>query len=210
LRRGAIRSSAEAEGAIAIQALLFERPLLLVPVLVACQLLLIHFWSKYRTRTTMRLMLVGFVVFPLMVLLQAVVTTDRERLVQVCRAMAEAVESADTHAFSGFVSDDFALSGDSAADLAKEDLVKKLERFLMTYDIEDARLRQFEIQVDGERATVVFTAHCRVVASEVITPGSVSKWQCRFQREGDSWRMIHVEPRPTPLFPFSRLRDIPG
>ena len=71
-----------------------------------------------------------------------------------------------------------------------------------------------EVRVTGGNATVgatvTFTAGCRIVTSEAIIPRSLSMWRCTFQRQADTWRLIGVQPRPTPLFPFRRLEDIPG
>jgi hypothetical protein len=155
-------------------------------------------------------MFVGFVVFPLLILLQALVVTDRERLVSICHAMAQAVQKGDVGGVAEHVSPQF-LNQDpqGGRSIGKVQLIETLEQLLSRYDVEEPRLRQFEVEVAGAEAVVRFTASCRIITSDEIIAPMGSAWELSFARAEGSWRVIDIRPRPTPLFPYRRLSDIP-
>jgi len=190
--------------------LLFERPLLLVPVLVAVQLVLIGVWSRRRTRGARRVMFAGFIAFALLVLLQALVVTDRERLVASCWALARAVQAGDVEAFADHVSENFATEGlHREATVGKEGLTEWLEQVLHTYSVEEPNLRQFQIEVTGDRALVRFTATCRIITPQEVVSRYPSAWEFDFGWSERRWQVTDIRPQPTRLFPYRRLADIP-
>ncbi|MHC4065512.1 MAG: hypothetical protein ACYSUI_13585, partial [Planctomycetota bacterium] len=154
---------------MAIQAFLFERPLLLIPVLVAAQFVLIVVWSRRRTRKTRRLVWAGLVAWPVLVILNALVVTDRERLTGICRDLAEAVSRTDAEAFAEHISQRFQSDpGRNGTSWDKSALLQRVEGTVKTYRVEEPRLRAFEIDLDGDRATVRFAATCRIVTAHQI------------------------------------------
>ncbi len=193
-----------------IQALFLEQPLLLVPLLVVVQLVLIGVWSKRRTLLTRRLMLGGLVVFPLLLALQALVATDRERLEARCQAMSRAVQSGDLEALADHVSESFAAEGArEGTPIDKAGLIALLQRVLHTYSVEEARLSRFEFQVTGDRATVSFTASCRLITPNEVIPHFPSQWELDFVLSEQQWLATDIRPQPSRFLPYRRLGDIP-
>ena len=152
----------------------------------------------------------GLVACPLLVLLQALVVTDRERLTAVCHALADAVRQADIEAFGRHVSPLFEshpVAGGTSWDKAA--LLEHLESTITTYRIEEPRLRGFEFELDATGAVVRFSATCRIVTADRIGSGYPSNWELTFERRGDRWQVISIRPRPSRLFPYRRLSDLP-
>jgi len=182
----------------------------MVPVLVLLQLMLIHRWSKYRTDVARRLVLGGFVILPLLCVLQAVVVTDREQLVITCRQVAGAVQKHDLRGLAEFVSDDFQGDASSIGDgLDRSHFLDMVENLLNTYQIEEVRLTGFEVEVAGDRATVSYSSTCRVVTRESMIARVPSRWELVFKRESPGWRIVQIRPLPTQFFPYRKLSDIP-
>jgi hypothetical protein len=155
-------------------------------------------------------MFVGFVVFPLLILLQALVVTDRERLVSICQAVARAVQHGDVAGVAEYVSPQFTNEDSRGGrSIDKALLIETLEQLLSRYDVEEPRLRQFEVEVDGAEAVVCFSASCRIITPDQIIAPMGSAWELTFARSEGRWRVIDIRPRPTPLFPYERLSDIP-
>jgi hypothetical protein len=152
------------------------------------QFILLTVWSRRRTELSRKVMLVGLVVFPLLVLIQALVVTDRERLTSVCESLARAVRDADVDAFDDHLVDGFRFDGEVLGrSLDRATTRERLEHTLTRYRIEDPRLSHFEIEIDGVRATVRFTARCRVVSAERIQPSLSTSWELTFHKTADRW-----------------------
>ena len=182
---------------------------MLIPVLAAVLFLLIAVWSRRRTPRARRAVWGGFVVFPLLVLLQALVVTDRERLIGICHDLANAVRRADVNAFGEHISPLFQSDpGPGSVTWDKAVLLERFESAKSTYRIEEPRLRTFEIRVDGARAVVRFAATCRIVTAEQIITRHLSNWELIFERQTGGWRITNIRPRSSRLFPYRRLHDL--
>ncbi len=176
-------------GGLAIHAFLFEKPILLIPALVVVQFILIIVWARRRTSRSRQVLLAGFVVFPLMMLIQTLVVTDREQLQAVCRAMADAIRQADVGTFADHLARDFKYDGPAMGRvLGADDTCTRLDDELNRFRIEEPRLWGFEIEVSGDRATVRFAARCRVVSAEQIEPSLRTDWELTFRRVDGEWQ----------------------
>lgn len=193
-----------------MQTLLFESPWLLVPTLLVAQLVLVGIWSSRRTPLARRIMLGGFLICPLLLLVQAWVQTDRERLIDICRQMARRVEAVDPPGFVEFLAQDFHSTGRSADGLLDaQGMLEELRQLLNTYRIEQPRLRSFQVQVTGNQANVRYAATCRVITPDQVWPLINSAWELGFVRQDDQWRVVTLDLRPTPTLPFNSLAEIP-
>ena len=193
-----------------MQALLFESPWLLAPTLLVAQLALVGIWSSRRPPLPRRIILGGFLTCPLLLLVQAWVQTDRERLIDICRQMARRVEAVDPPGFVEFLAQDFHSSGRSAdGPLDARDMLDELRQLLNTYRIEQPRLRRFHVLVTGDQANVRYAATCRVITPDQVWPLINSAWELDFVRQDGQWRVVTLDMRPTPTLPFTSLAEIP-
>ncbi|MCP4248972.1 MAG: nuclear transport factor 2 family protein [bacterium] len=179
---------------------------MLVPLLAVALFLLLVYWARRRTQAARRILAVGFAVAALLVVVQALVVTDRERLVQVSRDLADACRRADLEAFAAYVSPGFQ-SDPGAGTWDREALVGNLERILHRYQIEELSLRSFEFDLDESPAVVRFAATCRIITTEQIIGHIFSRWELHFEPGPQGWRVVNIRPIPTPMFPYRRLTD---
>ncbi len=189
---------------MSLQAILFENEYVLIPLLFVVELVLLGIWSRRRTPVAGRIAAGGLVVGPLMLMVQAVVETDAERIEDVCRSMALAVEDGDVTSIARHLSGEMRIeTGVRTWDAAE--LLDRVRRRLALWDVEEGKLSKFETLVDGDRAEVEFQARCRLVTPEMIVPNHVSRWRLEFRREGDRWKIDDVRPLPTRWMPHESL-----
>ena len=152
------------------------------------QFVLLVVWSRRRTERARRIMLAGFVVGPLLVLIQWLVVTEAEQLRATCDSLAAAVQDADVQAFERHLTADFVFDGPVLGrSLDKAAACERLDQQLKRYRVENPRLAGFQIEVTGRQATVSLTARCRVVSADEIEPTVVSIWELTFERVGKRW-----------------------
>jgi ketosteroid isomerase-like protein len=191
-----------------MKSLFFESPLLLVPVLAVTLLVLAIIWSRRRTVASKRVLLVSLGLSPLLLILQAVVKTDSERITAVCHQLADAVERGDVDAFALHIADDFqADDGGGGPALSREDLLAALTRNLSRYHPEGVRLTSFDVATGNDAGAAEFSATAHIV-SEQAASRVLSRWRLRFRKNGDAWQVIDIQSVQTPFWPYRSLREI--
>jgi hypothetical protein len=146
-------------------------------------------------------MMVGFVACPLLVLLQALVKTDQERIIELCREMTLAAERGDIAALDVHIAEHFDSGG-----IHKPRLLEALTLALTRIHIEEARLSGFRfVSESGRRARIRFRAVARVIADGQIARRSPTTWELRFEGGADGWQVIELNPVSSPGFPFGSL-----
>lgn len=186
-----------------MQALLFERPLLLIAVLAAVQFALTWHWARSRTRRASRVALTALILFPLLLALQAWVVTDRERVTAVCREMADAMDAGEVARVGSHVSPTFAVGT-----MDRPALLEALEGVLTRVKVEEPRLTDFEVTTDGDQARATFAASCRLVTAGAIESGMLSRWELTFRRIDRRWQVVEIRPIPTPWLPHRSLDEV--
>jgi len=178
---------------MSLRVILLESPLQLLVVLVFLDFILLHIWTRRRTRLTARLAWAGLIAVPVALTLQYLVVTDQERLRNSCRRLARATGQADVAGFARFIADDFvAERRGRRAD--KSELLRQFEELLTRWDVQEERLSDFTYEVAADQANVEFQASCRLVSNDILVPYHVSRWRLTFRRDGDAWRVTHIEP----------------
>ncbi len=186
-----------------IRWLLFESRIALLTALGLVEFVLLWIWARRRTRRTRRRAGVGLVVAGLLLSVQALVVTDREKIMAICREMACAVEEGAVDQVGRHVASDFAAGG-----VDRAGLLAGLTRMLTHVHIEEPRLSDFEVLVTGNEAQVTFQARCRVASAELVEGGIISRWELTFRRVGDRWQVVAIQPLPTLGFPFQNLGEV--
>ncbi|MCH7700262.1 MAG: nuclear transport factor 2 family protein [Planctomycetes bacterium] len=182
-----------------MQALLFERPAYLIPAVVLAELVLLLIWRRWPTPATRQAARLGLILFPLMIVVQSLVTTDRERIVLVCRQLASAVEDADTDRLADYLSDDIIAQSAQETALNKAALLARLSDMLNKYHVEELRLRDIDVEFGESIVRVRFRAICRVVAKSSIYPRIVTLWLLRLESVDQGWRVSHIQQLRSPI-----------
>ena len=182
-----------------MQALLFERPAYLIPAVILAEVALLLIWRRWQTPSARQAARMGLIVFPMMIVVQSLVTTDRERIVSVCRQLASAVEDADADRLADYLSSDIIAVSAQGSALNKTALLDRLSDLLNKYHIEELRLRDIEVEFDELTVQVRFRAVCRVVAQSSIYPRVVTSWLLRLELVDQDWRVSHIQQIRSPI-----------
>ena len=186
-----------------ISKLLFESFWQLLILLVAVQFGFIAVWSWRRTRLWTRTVWIGFATMPVLLLLSIIVVTPREEVIGICRDLAAAVELGDPGAIGKHLAEDF-----EAAEFSRFEFLDRVEQSLTRYDVDQARLRNFEVSFPRRNeAVAVFNAACRVRCVDAFFDRLASRWRLTFRDDGRTWRVTKVEALPTALSPIRDVRD---
>lgn len=148
-------------------------------------------------------MLIGLGACIALGLLSRMVVTDREQVMQTCRTLIELTERGDVDGIARFIHHDFDADG-----IDRSQFVDAVKRTLFQIQVQDPWMRNFRAQVDKDQVEARFSVTCKLISESQIDYGVISAWTVRFERDGDQWKLISVQPRETPAFPFSRLSQI--
>ena len=176
---------------------------MLAGCLVVMQLALIAVWSNRRTRSARRIMLAGLALCILLPAIQHLVVTDRERIEGVCHRLVRLTESGNVDGIAACIDPDFETDGVSRARF-----VDAVRHTLTRVQILDASLHNVRIETTADAAEARFSVTCKVVGESQMHYGVLSAWTVRLVRDGQTWRVIGLTPRETPVFPYHRLSQI--
>lgn len=186
-----------------ISRLFLEHSRLLGILLVAFQFMLIVIWSWGRRQAWARAVWIGFCVMPTLVLISVFVVTPRERLIGLCRELAAMVEDSDVTGIGEHLSDGF-----DAAGMDRWEFIERVEHTLTWYQVDNARLRRFEVVFpDDHEAVVVFDVVCGVRSAEACIDRLPSRWRITFRGDDRLWEVTGIKALPTPLSPIRDMRD---
>ena len=174
----------------ALTRLLFEDLPLLLLAEVAALALVLAAHRRWMTARSRRMVWMGLTLCVLLIAIQVFVVTDREALRDMVRTMARSVEQGDVAAL-GEKFDDGIIFGTYTG---KEAVMKHAHLRLQQYDVNEARVSGFKIEVDGDAATVAFQVVCDLGGVQ-STPyyATPSQWQLRCVRHPDGWKVRYAK-----------------
>ncbi len=141
----------------------------------------------------------------LLFVLQKLVVTQRESLIDALEALVRAVEREDLAALGGFISD-----GYDSEDLDREKFLEHASAGLQAHDIRDVRLSRFDATFDGPIARLTFAARATVSYRGQIGQPTLTRWRIDWVREQDAWKITAVRPIQINGMPFDSLRGLTG
>jgi len=169
--------------------LLFEDLPLLLLAEVAALAVVLAAHRRWMTARSRRMVWMSLAFCALLIAIQEFVVTDREALRDMVRTMARAVERGDIAALSERFDEKIRLG----THVGKEAVMKHARLRLQQYDVNEARVSGFQIEVDGDAATVAFQAVCDVRGVQsnpyYATP---TQWELRCVRHPDGWKVRYA------------------
>ena len=187
-----------------ISRILFESPLLLLLCWAPVQVVLLVAWSRTRTPASAKRFWIGLVVLPALLLLQGVIRTDRERVIDRCRALVEFVAEGDVPSIEQSLAPDF-LAGRRDRDA----FVDRVAAVLKRNRIERPSLRAFDVSVPNDKTAVAeFTASANVITSNGLSGRVSARFRLMFIKKGDDWLIESIEIVPIPASPIRSLDDL--
>ncbi len=170
--------------------LLFESPLQLLAVLILIEATLVTVWWFRSTPRNAWLIVGGLFVSAILLIVQQVVVTDREQIRQLLEDLALAVDCENIEPIAAATDEEFL--GD---DMNKAKLLERVRTAFERAEIDDVRIMETRITLQGDSAEVYLRAHCRVRAPDWPYEYYISAWDLQMIRRGHDWRMISVHHR---------------
>lgn len=167
--------------------MLLESPLKLLAGAILVEAVLATCWWFRPGRTTSWLVVGGPLLATVLLIVQHLVVTDRERIGQILDALALAVDCEDVDAIADALDEDYEAEG-----MDKEAFLARVESAFERAEIDEVKILNTKITVEGDAASVNLRAHCRIRASDWPYDYFPSAWLLRFVRRDDDWQVQHI------------------
>jgi hypothetical protein len=189
---------------ILLTKLLFESPWLLGPLVGLSTFLMLYIWAQHRSRRTARLVWGTLLIGIALLIVQAAVETDRERLRTICAELAEDVEKEDVSAIARRLAADV-----QAGRWGKEELVDVARSQLSRYRLDRAKVHDFSFEFPQEgEAVVEMSSVCNVGGGEGVYDRLTIRWRLTFRESNGQWLITVIDVVPTMLSPVRKIGDL--
>lgn len=185
-----------------MQSLFFESPiklgifsfLLFAVVLLARTRMQSPAWRNRSLPITLLVILLLFVV-------QKVVVTQRERVLDRLDAFVQAIETPNATAQSNLIASDYQSEG-----YDKSEFLDALDRWLKRIDVYDTRYRRRDVDVSGDTAEMTLGAMATVVRNGSTGQTHFGTWHITWVRENGEWRILAIQVEVIDGRPVKQLR----
>jgi hypothetical protein len=143
---------------------------------------------SYFTPRTRAAVWITLVVCGLLIGLNLYIETDREKLEQLVEALAEAVDDGDVETLGANIAESFRYEGQT-----KRFFLEAVYRDLQRFQIDEASVGGFSIELAGDRATVNFRASCDYKSDQRARANIPSQWTVVCVRTPDGWKLQTIE-----------------
>ena len=169
--------------------ILFESPLKLALVLFFAVLICLIVWRRRRTDRTRWVFLAAVGASTILVIVQGLITTDREQIRHVIDQLRNAVSRKDVAIISAYVDPEYALHGRD-----RDQVLLRIDAALRRTDVDTPYLYNVRITTDQNRGEASLTAISSVVLDGTSLGQIVSAWQLEFVERPDGWRVTGIDP----------------
>jgi len=170
--------------------LLFEDLSLLLLAEAMTLAVVVGLHRRYMTPRSRRTVWITLAVCCGQIVMQKLVVTDREAIRAMVEAMANAVQQGDVAALADHFAEDLQFEKDRD----KEAVVQHAREILQRYEIHNARVSGFRIDVSEDDATATFQAMADVRnGSAEMSYNTPTRWDLKCRRESDGWRVYRAK-----------------
>ncbi len=173
----------------AIVNILFESPLKLALLLFFALLICLILWRRRRTDGTRRALVIALGVSIVLMILQGLITTDREQVRQIIDQLADAVAQKDMVVISAYIDPAYALDGRD-----RDQVLSRIDASLRRADVDAPYLYNVKVTTDHGRGQASLTAISYVILDGTSRGQIVSAWQLEFVERPDGWRVTGIDP----------------
>jgi hypothetical protein len=170
--------------------LLFESPLQLLAALVMLEAVLATIWWFRPGRNTFGAIVGGLLLGAVLLVVQRLVVTDREKIQELLGVLALAVDCKDLRTIEPAIDDTYAADG-----MNRAQLLERIKDVFAHSEIDDVRLVDVKVTVEDDRSAVRLRVHCRVRAPDWPYDYSLSAWDVQLVRRGEAWRVAAAHHR---------------
>jgi hypothetical protein len=171
-----------------VRNVLLESPLKLMATIIMVEAALATVWWFRPGRVESWVVVGGLVVGAVLLVVQHVVVTDREQIEQILRDLALAVDCEEVDTVLAAMDDRCDVDG-----MDKRQLAERLRSAFEHSDIDEVKILESDVTVEGDTAKVFIRVHCRVRSPEVPYDYHLSAWDLRFVRRGNRWLISQVK-----------------
>ncbi|MBN1341954.1 MAG: hypothetical protein JXQ73_04700 [Phycisphaerae bacterium] len=171
----------------ALQHILFESPLILFVGSALILAILGAFWWARPGKVTSWAFVCGMALAALLMILQHVIVTDRERILERLEEIALAIDCEEIETIGRALADDCKIDG-----MAKAELLDRLAFIFNRAEIDEVTIMEAEVSVEGDVALANVRGHCRYKAPDFPYDYHISSWDVRFVRRGGDWLIQEV------------------
>lgn len=141
----------------------------------------------------------------LLFLLQWLVVTERERILESLDAFVAGLESENEPAWSRVVGEGYRGEG-----MDRNDVLAYIESALDSVDVYDTRTRRRDVQIDGDSAEMILVAMATVKIGGGVGEFHVARWKIGWGREPDGWKIVSLRPEKIDTIPIRSLGELRG
>jgi hypothetical protein len=170
-----------------LRSLLFENVLLLMMAEAVAIAVVLAVRRRRLDGGTRRSVWITLAVCLLLLIVQHLVRTDRERIQAAVADMARAIDEGDVPSLGEHLDSEFQDRG-----LDKKAWLMDVRQRLQRWRIDEAKVSRFTTKVNGDEAEVSFAASCDCRSGEQNQSSVSSSWRLAFVRRDDGWKLHRV------------------
>jgi len=157
-------------------------------------------WTGWGSRYGLPLTLAGIAA---LFVVQSLVVTERERLMEAFQAVVAAVESADARGLASRLSRDYA-----SDDLDRDGVLELIEGLWRHIRVRDTRPMSVEVRIEDSSAEMKLAVRATVSVRGAVGEPHWGRWRISWRREGDVWRITALTPEVIDNLPVRSLREL--
>ena len=168
---------------------LFENPLGIYIALGAAEVVLLLIWRARRTKRSAAALAAGPILAGIVLLVAALVVTNREQIQSACDEIAEAVNHRDLASVERHLDEDFA-----GPYQPTEKLIRLADNAIRQYNLNTISLRILNLEFTDRQAIMKLRTWFRVGTTGDEEIGhAVLDWKIFWIQRPDGWRIIEVD-----------------
>ncbi|MBX3395715.1 MAG: hypothetical protein KF841_10140 [Phycisphaerae bacterium] len=136
-------------------------------------------------------------------LVQMLVTTDRERIIEQMDAFVASIIREDSVDAGVRISPNYQSEG-----VGRDEFVASLADWFDLIDIRDPRFTQRTVRVEGDAAIMTLGGAATVSVRKEIGATHFAVWRIEWRRENSVWKITRIQPVSVDMIPVSSLREL--
>jgi len=183
--------------------LFFEDLTLLLVAEFAALAVVLGIHRRRFTAKTRRGIWITLAVCAALIAVQFAVSTDREQIKDLIKTLADAVDRGDLTTIEDGLDENFESENNN-----KQQYMALVKKNLQRWQIDEAKVRKFEIELQGKSATVTFSAWCDARNPKQVYYSNRSQWRLECVKGDIGWKVAGIKLLKINLTNISGINDL--